>query len=105
MIRALMVTHTTFRQTRSSHGKSSRPDAYLTALAAVFAATCLSGILHAEVPLDPLEEWRRMEKIQPHGYVCGFAKTAPVIDGRLDDSVWQTAPWTEDFADIEGSVR
>jgi hypothetical protein len=30
---------------------------------------------------------------------------APVIDGRLDDAVWQLSPWTEDFVDIEGEAR
>ncbi len=28
-----------------------------------------------------------------------------VIDGKLDDQGWQTALWTEDFVDIEGSKK
>ena len=31
---------------------------------------------------------------------------APIrIDGKLDDAVWQSAPWTADFVDIEGDRR
>jgi hypothetical protein len=28
-----------------------------------------------------------------------------VIDGRLDEPAWKAAPWSEDFADIEGDRR
>jgi hypothetical protein len=39
---------------------------------------------------------------QPLNYVCHVAPVAPVIDGRLDDSVWSNAPWTDAFVDITG---
>jgi Carbohydrate family 9 binding domain-like len=38
-------------------------------------------------------------------YICYFTATPPVIDGRGDDPVWERAPWTEDFTDIEGDLR
>lgn len=38
-------------------------------------------------------------------YRCLFTSQAPVIDGRLDDPAWQSAPWTEDFVDIEGERK
>jgi hypothetical protein len=41
----------------------------------------------------------------PRGYVCHRAAAPPVLDGRLDDPAWQTAPWTEEFVDIEGDGR
>lgn len=41
----------------------------------------------------------------PRWYHCPRAPEPPVIDGRLDDQVWQLAPWTEDFVDIEGEAR
>lgn len=41
----------------------------------------------------------------PRSYVCMVASDAPRIDGRLDDTAWQSAAWTEDFVDIEGSIR
>lgn len=38
-------------------------------------------------------------------YECPRA-TGPVPqDGRLDHAVWQTAPWTDDFVDIEGDAK
>ena len=59
----------------------------------------------AQVSHTPLDEWRRMEKIQPQIYGCGRAELAPVIDGRLTDPAWQMVPWTRDFADIEDGDR
>ncbi|HEY3412100.1 MAG TPA: carbohydrate-binding family 9-like protein [Armatimonadota bacterium] len=44
-------------------------------------------------------------RIIPRGYVCYRAEAPLDIDGRLDKSVWQAAPWTEDFVDIEGDLR
>ena len=41
----------------------------------------------------------------PHGYVCYRAATLPALDGRLGEGAWQDVPWTEDFTDIEGSLR
>jgi hypothetical protein len=41
----------------------------------------------------------------PRGYVCYRAATPPVIDGRLDDPVWRSAPWSEWFIDIEGDRK
>ena len=38
-------------------------------------------------------------------YVCYYATQRPVIDGSGDEPVWQRAPWTEDFTDIEGDIR
>lgn len=38
-------------------------------------------------------------------YTCIKATKPPVIDGELNDSAWQNAPWTSDFVDIEGDVR
>src|SRR5690348_6454426 len=41
----------------------------------------------------------------PKGYVC-YQRTRPIrIDGRLDEKDWESAPWTDDFVDIEGDVR
>lgn len=51
---------------------------------------------------DSAEDWSRMKDIKPSGYVCYRANSAPQIDGRLDDAVWQSAPWTDPFLDIEG---
>jgi hypothetical protein len=44
-------------------------------------------------------------RIEPRGYVCYRAEKAPAIDGKLDDPVWETAAWSEDFIDIEGDKK
>lgn len=41
----------------------------------------------------------------PQRYVCRRAARPVVVDGRLDDAAWSRAPWTRDFADIEGAGR
>ena len=39
---------------------------------------------------------------EPNGYVCSFADVPPVIDGKLDDAVWQKAEADFRFTDISG---
>lgn len=38
-------------------------------------------------------------------YACRYTKEKPSLDGSLQDSVWQHAPWSEPFVDIEGSQK
>jgi len=38
----------------------------------------------------------------PRTYVAGKVTQPPIIDGRLDDAAWTSAPWTAEFQDIEG---
>ncbi|HEX3435827.1 MAG TPA: carbohydrate-binding family 9-like protein [Pseudacidobacterium sp.] len=41
----------------------------------------------------------------PLSYDC-YRTTTPIrIDGKLDDPAWKKAPWTTDFADIEGAAK
>jgi hypothetical protein len=42
---------------------------------------------------------------EPRVYECRRASIPLSVDGRLDEPAWQTAPWTDDFIDIEGDVR
>ena len=42
---------------------------------------------------------------QPKGYVCYRASSVISPDGILDEKDWSTVPWTDDFSDIEGSVK
>lgn len=39
----------------------------------------------------------------PKGYVCLRAEKPIVIDGRIDKSEWDKAPWTDYFIDIQGT--
>ncbi len=41
----------------------------------------------------------------PRGYVCYRTDRPVAIDGKLDDSAWANAPWSEDFVDIEGESK
>lgn len=41
----------------------------------------------------------------PKRYDCLSARGPIRIDGRLNEPDWQRAPWSDDFVDIEGTVR
>ena len=41
----------------------------------------------------------------PRGYTAPFTSKAPQIDGQITDAVWQLAPWSEPFMDIEGGGK
>lgn len=59
-------------------------------------------------PAPPAQhaDWlAKMLPLIPRGYVCQFAASPPVIDGKLDDAAWQDAPWTDEFKDIEGDAK
>ncbi|GHU62138.1 hypothetical protein FACS1894123_02570 [Bacteroidia bacterium] len=42
--------------------------------------------------------------VQPKHYVAGFTSTPPVIDGNIDEKIWEQAVWTDEFRDIEGEL-
>lgn len=62
-------------------------------------------LLPAVALADSADDWAKMKDLVPRGYVCCRAAAAPHIDGKLDDTAWQTAAWTEDFVDIEGPAK
>ncbi|MBP1916095.1 hypothetical protein J2Z23_003077 [Lederbergia galactosidilyticus] len=41
----------------------------------------------------------------PNRYLCQKTSEKPELDGRLDKSFWEQAPWSEAFVDIEGEMR
>ena len=50
-------------------------------------------------------EWDQLKVPSPKSYLC-YRSTSPVIiDGKLDDVSWARAPWTDEFADIEGAIK
>jgi hypothetical protein len=53
------------------------------------------------------EQFKGLENLftVPKGYVVGYVKTPPVIDGDVNDPVWQQAKWSDDFVDIEGDLK
>jgi hypothetical protein len=44
-----------------------------------------------------------MAQPAPRHYNCPRASGPILIDGHLDDAAWRSAPWTEDFVDIQGA--
>jgi len=44
-------------------------------------------------------------EFNPKHYICYKSNTSIKIDGKLDESAWQQAEWTDDFVDIEGDLK
>jgi hypothetical protein len=51
-----------------------------------------------------LTGWRDMQEDIPLTYVINKTKTAPQIDGKLDDRAWLKSRWTSYFVDITGNA-
>ncbi len=56
-------------------------------------------MMHYRIPAPNVKEF------SPEVYQCRRATCAPCIDGDLDKPFWQSAEWTNLFADIEGDIR
>lgn len=90
----------------------------MAALSGVAAATC-SIIAGCQQPasventsVQNVDTYRRpapvpvfAPMISPRRYSAPFAKNPIKFDGMIDDLAWSAAPWSDDFADIEGSTR
>lgn len=52
-------------------------------------------------------QFRGLESLftTPRNYIVYRTPLPPVIDGNINDDVWQHAQWTEDFQDIEGPSK
>lgn len=41
----------------------------------------------------------------PRNYICYQTNESIIIDGKIKESAWDKAEWTEDFVDIEGDLK
>lgn len=57
------------------------------------------GILFAEVFPTPATDF------SPRKYTCHYTLEPMSIDGKLSETDWQKAAWTENFVDIEGDLK
>jgi hypothetical protein len=53
---------------------------------------------------SPFKNFRNLFDI-PKSYVVHYTKLPPVIDGDINDTVWEQAQWTANFVDIEGDLK
>ena len=44
-------------------------------------------------------------KYNPKKYIAYKIEQPIIIDGKLNDSQWDNAEWTDNFVDIEGSLK
>lgn len=65
-------------------------------LSIIILLTCVSIAGEFPVPKLPFE---------PENYICFRSPWAIILDGKLDEPAWQNVPWTNEFVDIEGSLK
>ncbi len=53
---------------------------------------------------SPFKNFRNLFDI-PKSYMVHYVKTPPLINGNIDDPIWQQAQWTANFVDIEGDPK
>ena len=41
----------------------------------------------------------------PKNYLCFRAQSPIAIDGKINETAWKSAPWTDEFVDIEGDAK
>ena len=61
--------------------------------------------LSGETQETACEQRRYMDTIESEQYVCRRTEGTIDIDGRIDEAVWQRAPWSNYFRDIEGDRK
>ena len=68
--------------------------------------SCCLALASVRLSAADRADWSdRMQHIVPKNYLC-HRTTAPIVmDGKLDDSAWKAAAWTDDFADIQGDAK
>lgn len=89
-----------------------------SALLGAASATCLIAVGCQEpAAVESLERtavdaYRRPEPvpvfaptISPQRYSAAFCDISIQINGLMDEPAWSAAPWSDDFADIEGATR
>jgi len=64
------------------------------------AALALAAGCGPRPPAPPADPY-----VPPRHYVCGRTTGPITVDGKLDESAWAAAPWTDDFLDIEGAAK
>lgn len=71
---------------------------YLKRLASLFIALLCSFAVNAQSAFKGLENLFET----PENYVVYHVDVPPVIDGNINELVWQQVNWTKEFVDIEG---
>jgi len=65
----------------------------------IFSITIITAVCFAQPVQIPQIDF------SPERYVCYKADEEITIDGVLNESVWHRTEWTDEFVDIEGSVK
>ncbi|SDS63305.1 Carbohydrate family 9 binding domain-like [Mucilaginibacter mallensis] len=73
-----------------------------------YTGILITGLFFSAVPAAIAQSpFKGLENLftVPDNYVIHHVDTPPVIDGDINDAVWQKAAWTAEFQDIEGDLK
>jgi hypothetical protein len=62
---------------------------------------CITEVSNAQSPFKGFEPLFTT----PKNYIVCYTNHPPVIDGNINELVWQQAKWTDEFVDIEGDSK
>ncbi|MFZ5979958.1 MAG: carbohydrate-binding family 9-like protein [Candidatus Zixiibacteriota bacterium] len=76
-------------------------------VAAIFSGCVRKKTSELKDPLKISDETLPTPQIpfDPRRYICYRTDQPLKIDGKLSEQRWDSAPWTEEFVDIEGSLK
>ncbi len=101
----MFALETITSQIESMFAGLHKSELIVTALS-LWGAIGLALLAPARTHAGGRDEWlQRMRPIVPQSYVCRHTPGPLAIDGQLDEPAWADAPWTEDFADIQGGAQ
>jgi len=66
------------------------------------APLCIAVFLAMSMACSTNSLQEIVETSLPKSYIVPYTDEPPLIDGQMDPGVWELAPWTDDFIDIEG---
>lgn len=68
----------------------------------VLAGIFMSGMVYSQVPSGQKTFPVPQIPFAPKNYVCYRASAEINVDGKLDETLWRDAAWTDYFVDIQG---
>ena len=76
---------------------------YLLVTMSLIIVVFICSAAFAQVP--DYKRWQHMRTIDQEHYICYRTLGSIEIDGKMNETSWKEAPWTNYFADIEGPLQ
>ncbi|TAJ13959.1 carbohydrate-binding family 9-like protein [Marinilabiliaceae bacterium JC017] len=71
----------------------------------IFLIACNAPVKQAQTSTEKKAGQIALRPFNPKSYICYKTTTPLTINGKMDETAWQNAPWTDLFVDIEGDKK